>query len=59
MYQLKFDLMILTNLQQVQQTFLLQGLQNVLKIPKASDVDTTTDRSEDRKSNNESLIKRI
>ena len=33
LYQSKFDLTRLTNLQQVQQKFLLQDLQNVLKIP--------------------------
>ena len=51
-----------SNLQQVQQTFLLQGLQNVLKIPKViwhQILTGKTDRSEACKSNNESLIKRI
>ena len=44
------------NLQQVQQTFLLQGLQNVLKIPKVvwhQILKGRTDRSEARNSNND------
>ena len=60
LYLSKFDLARLTSLQQVQQMFLLEGLQMVLKIPKVvwhQILTGKTDRSESRKSNNESLIK--
>ena len=62
MYLSKFDLTRLTNLQQVQQNVLITRFAERFENSEGrltSDIDTTTDRSEDRKSNNESLIKPI
>ena len=62
MYQSKFDLTRLNNLQagsaNVFITRFAEGSENS-EGRLTSDIDTTTGRSEDRKSNNESLIKRI
>ena len=62
MYLSKFDLTRLINLQQVQQNVLITRFAERFENSEGrltSDIDTTTDRSEDRKSNNESLIKPI